>query len=70
MEGDPKRNGWRGIDKELLERFPVPLPRQRIERETAQLTKLVEVSLAKGEGQRVRKSLGDLEMLVSEAYQK
>jgi len=38
LEGDPKKGGWRGVDKALICRLPIPVPSQEIQEHAARLT--------------------------------
>jgi len=45
IEGSPQRGGWRGIDKALLSRIPIPVPNLDVQEEVADLTIQIENSI-------------------------
>ncbi|MFX0199198.1 MAG: Eco57I restriction-modification methylase domain-containing protein [Candidatus Hodarchaeota archaeon] len=66
LEGDPKQSGWRGVDKALLERIPVPVPSKEMQLEAAELTRRVEKKLVSEED--ASEFLAQLNSLVAKAF--
>jgi adenine-specific DNA-methyltransferase len=42
LEGDPKKGGWRGIDKALISRLPIPVPLYEIQMGVESLTSQID----------------------------
>jgi hypothetical protein len=65
-EGDPKKGGWRGVDRGLIQRFPIPVPSTTVQEQAAELTRRIEAALAAGEP--VDGPRAELDQLVSAAW--
>jgi len=49
IEGDPKKGGWRGVDKTLLERLPVPKLTPQKREQLNDLVRRIEAACANGQ---------------------
>ena len=66
LEGDPKNKGWRGVDKALLERIPIPVPQKDVQLKVAKLTQKLEKELTSSGD--TTDTLQEIESIVSKAF--
>jgi len=66
LEGDPKKGGWRGVDKALLERIPIPVPSPEVQQHVSDLTVTVEKLISRDED--THEQLAKIDQIVAKAY--
>lgn len=66
VEGDPKRGGWRGVDKALITRIPIAVPDRGMQKKAEDLTKSIEEK--KANNGSLDREVEDLERCVKHAY--
>ena len=66
VEGDPKKGGWRGVDKALITRIPIAVPDRQTQEKAAELTKIIEEE--KAEHRAAGGEIAELEAIISHSY--
>lgn len=66
VEGDPKRGGWRGVDKALITRIPIAVPDRKTQEKAEELTRSIEKKIAQNEA--ADNEVAELEAIVYRAY--
>jgi hypothetical protein len=66
VEGDPKKGGWRGVDKALITRIPIAVPESSVQKKAAMLTEDIEKK--KAGNQPADNEVAELEAIISQSY--